>query len=40
MLISLASQFGHNRIFSILEGGYHPTALANASAAHVAALLQ
>jgi acetoin utilization deacetylase AcuC-like enzyme len=40
MLISFASQFGHNRIFSILEGGYDPTALANASATHVAALLQ
>ncbi len=38
-LIEFASRFGHRRIFSILEGGYDPVALANAGAAHVAVLL-
>lgn len=38
-LSEFASLFGHQRIFSILEGGYDPLALANAGAAHVRALL-
>jgi len=39
LLIDFAKQCGHNRIFSILEGGYDYTALADASASHVNALL-
>lgn len=40
ILIEFASQFGHRRVFSILEGGYDYTALAEASAAHVASLIE
>jgi acetoin utilization deacetylase AcuC-like enzyme len=39
LLIEFASEFGHQRIFSILEGGYDPQALANAGAAHISTLL-
>ena len=39
-LLKFANRFGHHRIFSILEGGYDPLALANASASHVRALLE
>ena len=39
-LLQFADRFGHRRIFSILEGGYDPLALANASATHVRALLE
>jgi Deacetylases, including yeast histone deacetylase and acetoin utilization protein len=39
LLIDFAAQFGHQRIFSILEGGYDYEALAGASAAHVEKLL-
>jgi acetoin utilization deacetylase AcuC-like enzyme len=38
-LIDFAAQFGHQRIFSILEGGYDYEALAAASVAHVEKLL-
>ncbi len=40
LLVEFADQFGHRRIFSILEGGYDSTALAEASAAHVAYLIE
>jgi len=39
ILIEFARQFGHSRIFSILEGGYDHTALAEASVAHIASLM-
>lgn len=35
-----AGRFGHRRLFSILEGGYDMRALSEASAAHVAALME
>lgn len=35
-----ASDFGHQRIFSILEGGYDPTALAESAASHVENLME
>jgi len=38
-LMMFASQFGHQRVFSILEGGYDDQALSHASAAHIHALL-
>ena len=38
-LMEFASQFGHQRIFSILEGGYDFKALAAAGSAHVERLL-
>lgn len=38
-LAHFAGQFGHRRLFSILEGGYDMRALAEASASHVAALM-
>jgi len=38
-MMKFAAQFGHERIFSILEGGYDYEALATASAAHVERLL-
>ncbi len=39
ILFEFAAKFNHQRIFSILEGGYDYDALANASAAHVEVLL-
>lgn len=39
LLIDSAKRAGHHRIFSILEGGYDYTALAEAGAAHIGALL-
>jgi acetoin utilization deacetylase AcuC-like enzyme len=39
-LLKFADRFGHRRIFSILEGGYDPLALANASASHLKALIE
>jgi acetoin utilization deacetylase AcuC-like enzyme len=39
-LIQFASQFGHGRILSILEGGYDYSALAEAGSAHVSRLLE
>ncbi len=38
-LMDFAAQFGHQRIFSILEGGYDSKALAAAGSAHVKRLL-
>lgn len=40
LLIDYAKEFGHQRVFSILEGGYDYAALAEAGAAHIQALLQ
>lgn len=39
MLFEFAANFGHQRIFSILEGGYDYDALAQAGAAHIGILL-
>ena len=39
MLFDFAAKFDHQRVFSILEGGYDYDALAKASAAHVQVLL-
>lgn len=39
-LIDFAGQFGHRRIFSILEGGYNHNALAQAGAAHIQKLIE
>lgn len=39
MLIDYAKSFGHERVFSILEGGYDYAALGEAGAEHVRALL-
>jgi acetoin utilization deacetylase AcuC-like enzyme len=39
-LIDFAGQFGHHRIFSILEGGYDRSALAEAGAAHIEKLME
>jgi acetoin utilization deacetylase AcuC-like enzyme len=39
-LSRFAERFGHRRLFSILEGGYDMRALAEASAAHVSALME
>lgn len=39
IVFEFAAKFDHQRVFSILEGGYDYDALANASAAHVQVLL-
>ena len=39
ILLDFSATFGHNRIFSILEGGYDEQALAGSSSAHVRQLL-
>jgi acetoin utilization deacetylase AcuC-like enzyme len=40
LLMRFASEMGHTRVFSILEGGYVYSALAESSAAHVGKLLE
>ena len=40
LMFEFAKKFGHQRVFSILEGGYDYDALANASAAHVQVLME
>lgn len=39
-LLDFAKEFGHHRLFSILEGGYDYSALGEASSAHIAELLK
>ncbi|HET6267296.1 MAG TPA: histone deacetylase [Acidobacteriota bacterium] len=39
-ILQYTAQFGHQRVFSILEGGYDYAALGDASAAHVSVLLE
>jgi acetoin utilization deacetylase AcuC-like enzyme len=38
--LSIASEYAHGRVVSVLEGGYSLPGLASASAAHVGALMQ
>jgi acetoin utilization deacetylase AcuC-like enzyme len=40
MMFKFAEKFGHQRVFSILEGGYDYDALANAGSAHVKVLME